>query len=178
MNCVKHPANAPFFAQHRWHRTLSDDRCTVAILAVFHLRYLGLIEDQPLLRVEDVSDLMYNLYKKDSIKSRLNKLVEDGLVKLKTFDSSYAANLCSQKSPYDLPFGDKICKWCRSITVILHYHHYPIKKSEGGTEIIGVCPSCHYEHHHLTDNSFYEPSDKLIQMFEDSPANSDLLSIE
>lgn len=45
--------------------------------------------------------------------------------------------------------GNKICSLCQSSTAQLHYHHYPIKASEGGTETIGIYPNCHFEFHYM-----------------------------
>lgn len=46
-----------------------------------------------------------------------------------------------------LGYGWSVCKWCKIYTAVLHEHHYPIPRSEGGTETVGICPNCHQEFH-------------------------------
>lgn len=41
------------------------------------------------------------------------------------------------------------CEWCGKSCYILHDHHYPIPKKDGGTEIVRICPNCHYTFHKL-----------------------------
>lgn len=41
------------------------------------------------------------------------------------------------------------CEWCGKGCYILHEHHYPIPKKDGGTEIVRICPNCHYTFHKL-----------------------------
>lgn len=42
------------------------------------------------------------------------------------------------------------CAWCGEDSVNLVGHHYPIPKSEGGTETVDICPNCHARCHHGT----------------------------
>ena len=49
-----------------------------------------------------------------------------------------------------LGFGDTVCEWCNCKTVVLHKHHYPIPKSEGGTKTVSICPNCHHEFHYFS----------------------------
>jgi hypothetical protein len=53
-----------------------------------------------------------------------------------------------QKNLQGLGFGTEICLWCKIKTSVLHQHHYPVPKSEGGTETVGICPNCHHEYHY------------------------------
>lgn len=46
------------------------------------------------------------------------------------------------------------CPWCKGETIILHAHHFPIPRSEGGTETIRICASCHAEYHALTNDQY------------------------
>ena len=32
---------------------------------------------------------------------------------------------------------------------LLHEHHYPITKNNGGTQTVGICATCHYEFHYM-----------------------------
>lgn len=43
----------------------------------------------------------------------------------------------------------KVCSWCHGSTIVLHNHHFPIPKSEGGTKTVVICPNCHMEYHML-----------------------------
>lgn len=53
------------------------------------------------------------------------------------------------KNHKNLGIGDRECEWCKINTYVLHEHHYPIKKKDGGTEIVKICPNCHHEFHYL-----------------------------
>lgn len=46
-----------------------------------------------------------------------------------------------------------ICEWCGCGCNVLQEHHYPEMKSEGGNDIVMICPNCHYEFHYLRQNS-------------------------
>lgn len=41
------------------------------------------------------------------------------------------------------------CEWCGNKCYILHEHHYPIPKKNGGTRLVNICPNCHYTFHKL-----------------------------
>ena len=43
--------------------------------------------------------------------------------------------------------GGKICEWCGCKTTVLHKHHYPIPKRDGGKETVNICSNCHMEFH-------------------------------
>lgn len=43
--------------------------------------------------------------------------------------------------------GEKTCEWCGCKTTVLHKHHYPIPKRQGGKEIVNICSNCHHEFH-------------------------------
>ena len=44
--------------------------------------------------------------------------------------------------------GNLICQWCGISTSVLHEHHYPIPKIEGGKLTVNICPNCHSEYHY------------------------------
>ena len=46
--------------------------------------------------------------------------------------------------------GSVKCAWCGTHTAILHDHHYPVKRSDGGTKTVSICPNCHTEFHYLS----------------------------
>lgn len=41
------------------------------------------------------------------------------------------------------------CEWCGKECHILHQHHFPIPQSKGGTDVVNICPNCHYTFHKL-----------------------------
>ena len=45
--------------------------------------------------------------------------------------------------------GTKVCRWCSGQAIVLHDHHYPVAKADGGTETVAICPNCHAEYHEL-----------------------------
>lgn len=44
--------------------------------------------------------------------------------------------------------GNK-CEWCGQECYILHQHHFPISNKDGGTDLVNICPNCHYTFHKL-----------------------------
>ncbi len=52
------------------------------------------------------------------------------------------------KNLFGLGYGSKICEWCGIFTTVLHKHHYPISRKDGGTKTVKICPNCHNEFHH------------------------------
>lgn len=41
------------------------------------------------------------------------------------------------------------CEWCGRKNYVLHAHHYPISKKNGGTEVVHICPNCHMNYHRV-----------------------------
>lgn len=76
------------------------------------------------------------------IKSRLNEL---GLIKLsQKLSPEDAKEFAIAKAHSGL-----ICEWCGRQSYVLHEHHYPIPKCDGGTETVSICPNCHYTYHQV-----------------------------
>jgi hypothetical protein len=48
------------------------------------------------------------------------------------------------------------CEWCKKRSYILHEHHYPILRKDGGKEIVKICPNCHSLYHYLLETDIYE----------------------
>lgn len=46
-----------------------------------------------------------------------------------------------------------VCEWCGCGCNVLQEHHYPKMKSEGGIDVVKICPNCHYEFHYLRQYS-------------------------
>lgn len=45
--------------------------------------------------------------------------------------------------------GNLTCEWCGAKVHVLHGHHYPMPKKDGGTEVVNICPNCHHDFHYL-----------------------------
>lgn len=41
------------------------------------------------------------------------------------------------------------CEWCKTKTKAIQEHHYPIRRCDGGKDVVLICPNCHYEFHKL-----------------------------
>lgn len=54
----------------------------------------------------------------------------------------------------------KICEWCNKETLVIHEHHFPIEKNNGGKETVKICPTCHSEYH-LLINGNYELKERI-----------------
>lgn len=48
----------------------------------------------------------------------------------------------------------KTCEWCGNKVLIIHLHHFPIEKRDGGTKIVKICPNCHCEYHLLINGNY------------------------
>tara|TARA_X000001316_G_scaffold8267_1_gene2169 strand:+ start:152 stop:568 length:417 start_codon:yes stop_codon:yes gene_type:complete len=95
--------------------------------------------------------------------TQLNRLKSEGLLVEKNLPYKEAVNLLKDKRANN--YGDLHCEWCGSKVFVLHQHHYPMKKCDGGKETVNICPNCHYEYHYLTE-SRYELADFLKNLFE------------
>ena len=80
-----------------------------------------------------------------------SKIIQNNLIKLKK------ANLISNNMETEEiknmvisgEYKNKKCEWCGDYSMVLNEHHYPIPRSEGGTETVSICPNCHYGFHYL-----------------------------
>lgn len=73
----------------------------------------------------------------------VKKLQKKGYLKQNKISSEKAKEIVlmeKQKPKY-------VCEWCGCGCNVLNEHHYPISKSDGGEEIVKICPNCHYEFH-------------------------------
>ena len=82
---------------------------------------------------------------KASISKWLNNLEIENLIKINKADIS---NLLMKKKLNGYGFGNNQCEWCGIKTTILHKHHYPIQKKDGGINVVNICPNCHHEFHY------------------------------
>jgi len=45
--------------------------------------------------------------------------------------------------------GSYTCDWCKCNTHVIHSHHYPIQRKDGGAKIVSICPNCYSAYHSL-----------------------------
>ena len=67
---------------------------------------------------------------------------------IKQIDSPYEA----KQTVLNLVGVGEECEWCHNKTLVLHEHHFPISKSDGGTEVVRICPNCHANYHKIMYN--------------------------
>jgi hypothetical protein len=51
------------------------------------------------------------------------------------------------------------CSWCLSQSYVIHAHHHPIRKCNGGIQTIKICANCHFEFHYLSERKVYKIPD-------------------
>lgn len=115
-----------------------------------------------------ISELPLLDIKKRAIRERLQKMCELGLLKKlsNSTNSTDIVNLLKNKNMHGLGVGSSICQWCGVSTSVLHKHHYPTPKSEGGTETVAVCPNCHHEFHSMSDIPEYKVNTEILADFD------------
>jgi hypothetical protein len=98
----------------------------------------------------------------------MKHLAKTGAMEAVKMSDKEAAWKIQQKTPQTsaIYFGNT-CEWCGSDTACLHDHHYPIRRSHGGTETVAICPNCHTESHQLTDWNLYAFSEQFLSELED-----------
>ncbi len=102
---------------------------------------------------------LFGLTKKQ-ITDAISRLDTNGFIIQYALAHDEITKFFSHKKPQRLPILNYhvpvyCCDWCESDTLILHKHHYPIPKSEGGTDIVKLCPNCHTEYHYLEKLRLY-----------------------
>ena len=89
--------------------------------------------------------LCSQLFPEGSLKRSKRKLRSIGL--LKRIEKHSAEELKALN--IRLSHKGRTCEWCGRESYLLHAHHYPIPKHEGGTETVKICPNCHCTYHSL-----------------------------
>lgn len=110
---------------------------------------------------------------------RTVKSVSDGIKKLIEADYITEVNIddivhhLKNNGLNGLGVGVYKCSWCGIKTNVIDKHHYPIPRSEGGTEVIEICPNCHAEYHRCESSYVINEDDGTIAwMYETSFKNS------
>jgi len=88
---------------------------------------------------------------KKSITTKLKKLINNKYVISITIKATDKEKILKSKNLNGHGIGDKCCSWCKMKTTMLHEHHFPIPKKDGGTELVSICPNCHCEFHGMTN---------------------------
>jgi len=99
---------------------------------------------------------------KRQVEKCVDNFVRSDLLKASKIDDAEIVNLLKSKSPQRIKGITNSCFWCKGSTYSLQEHHYPVPRSKGGTEVIQICPNCHYEYHSLFQRKFYKLTDKAI----------------
>lgn len=93
--------------------------------------------------VRKVDLVMSDSHSYYGLKGIKNHLEELGLIKIpQKLSPEDAKDFVIAKSHTGL-----ICDWCGRHSYVLHEHHYPIMKSDGGTDTVHICPNCHCTFH-------------------------------
>ena len=107
---------------------------------------------------------LYRVSKK-TISIGINLLEKAGYITFVS-DNDVVASL-KQKRLQGLGYGKEVCEWCGIYTSVLHKHHYPIPKQDGGTKTVNICPNCHHEFHfNATGIKLNLSSNELIKILE------------
>lgn len=99
-------------------------------------------------------------------KRSISELTDFGLIEWAEMPPEEAKTICQGKQPSITEGFDLFCEWCGSSTIVLQSHHFPIPRSLGGQSAVQICPSCHYEYHHLVEQGFFKLTDYAIAMIE------------
>lgn len=83
---------------------------------------------------------------KESASKWFKELEVKGLIKISPQEN--VVEKLKGKKMKGLGFGSKTCEWCDVFTSVLHKHHYPVPKAQGGTDTVSICPNCHHEFHY------------------------------
>jgi hypothetical protein len=63
-----------------------------------------------------------------------------------------------------VPSTGEFCEWCHGQTSALQSHHFPVPRKHGGTEIVKICPNCHFEYHGMESQQRFVLTTKLQQI--------------
>lgn len=79
----------------------------------------------------------------------LKSLSDQQLIEHRFLDDKDKINILQNKGVCGAGVGNNVCNWCGVITLVLHEHHYPITKIDGGEDTVLICSNCHNEFHLL-----------------------------
>ena len=91
------------------------------------------------------------IHSRSTITRSIKKLLNAKLIEF--ISEEKIVELLKTKNLSNTGLGNNKCLWCKCNTLITNLHHYPISKANKGTELVEICPTCHYEFHSL-QNAF------------------------
>jgi len=169
-SCINHPTGESLLVLRKWHQDCCDgDMCGAAIIGYFQMVHIGAVPKLPINAVSSVVNGVMGLYQHTAVYTSLKRLTEIGLLMESTISDLESVGHCKSKTPSSLSLGSLQCEWCKSKTVTLQNHHYPVRQRDGGIDTVSICASCHSEFHYLSEALFYSPSEKLLELFEADP---------
>lgn len=84
-----------------------------------------------------------NNFSKSNIAKMRRHLKQLGYITENKLSDPYKAREFTMKNSH----RGKKCEWCGRYSYVLHKHHFPISRAEGGTDTVCICPNCHSTYH-------------------------------
>lgn len=110
--------------------------------------YSFVVSNDRLTLLQDITSELRFMDKK-TIERKLDFLIAAKHLNKITLSPEEKKTYLQQYKTSNKDIGRAECEWCKSTTLTLHEHHYPIPKNEGGKEVVRICPNCHYEFHSM-----------------------------
>lgn len=98
--------------------------------------------------IKEAERYMYD-YTENQLRRIKKSLTELGYIK-KVY---YTPDELKEKTIRLSHTGD-VCEWCGCYSYVLQKHHFPIPAKDGGTEVVNICPNCHYTFHSLEGTKY------------------------
>jgi hypothetical protein len=100
-------------------------------------------------------------------KEAIAGLIQKGVILVSERMSSLEAKetiVSNSSGGYKSKLSKFKCVWCLSDSFQLDAHHYPVRRCEGGIEVVHICKDCHALFHTLTDSPRFQITDKFRYM--------------
>ena len=107
--------------------------------------------------------------KAESLKNYLNGnytqqdkqiLKRSGVLKIKKYNQSEVVRMIKDRDFKNCV--PKKCEWCGRRVLIIHQHHFPIPKAQGGKDVVHICPTCHFEYHLLISGNYELTNNQVV----------------
>lgn len=89
--------------------------------------------------------VMREMVSKPTLIKIKNRLYKSGIIKYNLLTNPEDAKNFTIKNSHN----GLLCEWCGKQSYILQEHHFPISKKQGGTNMVKICPNCHYTYHSI-----------------------------
>lgn len=171
-SCIQHPPYDRVAVIRQSYFDITEDVLSAAIVGIFHQWWCA--GEDTTSTTTEIAAALLGISKEKAIRKRLAALIEKELLLSVLLSASDAKALVICRKVGDaVPRSTcqrfSACEWCGAIAVVMHDHHYPIKASRGGKEVVSICPSCHADYHALIDSRIFKPSRLLVSRFESWP---------